>query len=88
MRLYDEQTAMKRYVESARVKELCISGEYTITMDLSMPITDDDHKLDRIYKSANLDEYKLRRVQTQTSTNSDEYELHKFANEQPGDSSY
>ena len=32
---------------------------YTITMDLSMSITDDDHKLDRISESTNSDKYKL-----------------------------
>ena len=45
------------------VKELFVNVWYTLTMDLSGSITDDDYELDRILKrileSTNLDEYDL-----------------------------
>ena len=55
---------MNRHVQSVRVPRVCVSVEYTlhmctIIMDLSMSITDDDHELDRILESTNLDEYEI-----------------------------
>ena len=44
-------------------KELCVNVWYTLTMDLSMSIIDDDYELDsileRILESTNLDEHEL-----------------------------
>ena len=45
------------------VKELCVNVWYTLTMDLSVSIIEDDYELDTIFKrileSTNLDEYEL-----------------------------
>ena len=43
----------------SRVPGVCISVQYTTTIDLSMLMTDDDHELDRILESTNLDKYEL-----------------------------
>ena len=54
-----EEKIVKKFLESACVKKLCISGWCTLTMDLSMLIIGDEHRLDRILEGTNLNEYKL-----------------------------
>ena len=55
-----------------RLGRVRISIQYTKNMDLRMSIIDDDHEVDRILESMNLDEYKLINLPM----------------EQPGDSSH
>ena len=57
IRLHEEEIV--KHLKSVCVKELCVSGWYTLAMDLNMSIIDDDYELDRILESMNLDKYEL-----------------------------
>ena len=50
---------VRKHLKSTCVKELYVSGWYTLTMDLSVLIIDDDHEIDRILENTNLEEYEL-----------------------------
>ena len=39
------------------MKKLCGCSSYTLVMDLSMPMMDDNNELDRILENTNLDEF-------------------------------
>ena len=59
VRLQEEEIVKKIYINSVCFKQLCISGSYNLTVDLSMSIIDNNPKLDRILDSMTLDKNEL-----------------------------